>query len=959
MFAFNASSIESAQLHNRIGRFRRLGLIGLVYFSLAFAFHAPTLGIGGRLFGGGDGLFFGLPSKIFSRTLSPWNPLVQLGQYSYANTQYQSFYPPGLLVMSALPNTVGYNLFILIHYALAGLFCFLYCRTLRISEYASFAGGLFFLCCGFMIAHKGHHTMLSAAVWLPFVLLFMERYAAERRTRDLAFAGLGIALSVLAGFPQVTLYSMIIAGPYLFFRIVPRTGESLLRRMAHAGVAVSVVSSLAILLSSLQLLAAVEILPFITRETLTYQMFSANHFPWYHIFTFAVPNVFGGFNSVPVYSQELAVVETYAYLGLAPLVLSVLAVLRLWRRSRILWFWMGTAIVALVLSCGLGPVQYVLFRVPIYNLFRAPTRHMFEVDFALCILAAMGMDQLFGTAPLQSLRKSVRHAIVIAGFGLLGVFGFAAAMRYGALLLLRPGLARLDDLVVNAYCTLGQAKQIILSNIRLTQPTILCPVIFAVVTLGFLYLSTKARYARIAKVVLLGAFLGDTWSIYHTLYDNPDTRPAYAPRSRPEIAFLMDRGFDRVHFRMLPVDLAPFYDHPLLSMMYGIGTVNDYSPIWLKRYQRLGGFRGDGLPSPSMLLRPWVVSMTSAQYLLASDFVMVKLLRAASDSPDGPTSPVPMPSQSCASLLCTGATVNADTITLQPPAGLPYATVNFPLQFQRSVDYRITFEARADGPPDGPLLMDLYDYEPGRVIYDDPVQDRTIPVVTRSYVPYTVWISSGPAAPARGFVRFVTQSHTPLSIRNVGIAVADRAGTNAYDEVFTTAEGVKVFYNRNAASRFRFAAEAIPARDADEALALVMRPRHNQSGPVIVEGLAHATKFAQGRILSENVQNTAMKWSVETEGDSLFVVGDSWLPGWSAVVDGRPAQIRIVDGCFRGVSIVGKGRHSIEMRFWPKSLALGLVTTPVGILAGLLMIFPVGRFRRFRQDPPADLRQQI
>ena len=55
--------------------------------------------------------------------------------------------------------------------------------------------------CGFMTAHKCHEYILSAAVWLPLTLHFIHRYAERLRIRDLGYAAVPVALSILAGFP--------------------------------------------------------------------------------------------------------------------------------------------------------------------------------------------------------------------------------------------------------------------------------------------------------------------------------------------------------------------------------------------------------------------------------------------------------------------------------------------------------------------------------------------------------------------------------------------------------------------------------------------------------------------------------------------------------------------------------------------------------------------------------------
>ena len=79
------------------------------------------------------------------------------------------------------------------------------------------------------------------------------------------------------------------------------------------------------------------------------------------------------------------IVEIYSYVGVLPIALCALALRRRWRRSSMVWFSAGTVGGALLLTFAFPIVQSVLFHLPVYNLFRAPSRHLFEVDFALCV----------------------------------------------------------------------------------------------------------------------------------------------------------------------------------------------------------------------------------------------------------------------------------------------------------------------------------------------------------------------------------------------------------------------------------------------------------------------------------------------------------------------------------------------------------------------------------------------
>src|SRR5271166_3942123 len=123
----------------------RLAAIALLYLLIAWAFHAGAINAFTNLIGGGDGFIQGLASKTFATSFSSWNPYVQSGKFVYADVLYQSFYPPSLLILSIFPNTFGFNLYLLVHYALAGLFTYQYLGSLRLTTYSALVGGLIFM----------------------------------------------------------------------------------------------------------------------------------------------------------------------------------------------------------------------------------------------------------------------------------------------------------------------------------------------------------------------------------------------------------------------------------------------------------------------------------------------------------------------------------------------------------------------------------------------------------------------------------------------------------------------------------------------------------------------------------------------------------------------------------------------------------------------------------------------
>ncbi len=75
----------------------------------------------------------------------------------------------------------------------------------------------------------------------------------------------------------------------------------------------------------------------------------------------------------------------------------------------------------------------------------------------------------------------------------------------------------------------------------------------------------------------------------------------------------------------------------------------------------------------------------------------------------------------------------------------------------------------------------------------------------------------------------------------------------------------------------------------------------------------------------------------DSDAPALLVVTDTWFPGWRARVDGRPAELLRADHAFRAVALPA-GRHAIELRFVPRSVAVGAAVSAAAALGVLLLV---------------------
>jgi Bacterial membrane protein YfhO len=84
--------------------------------------------------------------------------------------------------------------------------------------------------------------------------------------------------------------------------------------------------------------------------------------------------------------------------------------------------------------------------------------------------------------------------------------------------------------------------------------------------------------------------------------------------------------------------------------------------------------------------------------------------------------------------------------------------------------------------------------------------------------------------------------------------------------------------------------------------------------------------------------HTRVEIRADLKTPGVLVLTDAWHPNWSVRIDGRPAELGRVNESFRGVALPA-GQHVIEMRYAPRTLALGQALSVLGlVLVGAIII---------------------
>jgi hypothetical protein len=402
------------------GQLAALG--GLLLAHLLF-FWRPLLTSAQVPRGGGDLNSFFFPLHAFSARavqqgeLPLWNPHLFSGMPHLANYQAGLLYPPNWVAyLLARPFTYGaLEVMALSHYLVASLGAYALARvTFGTRRIPALVAGVVFPYSGFLVAHLGHYSMLSAAVWIPWIWLALERVVSRTSWRWAAVTAGFVFLLATGGHQQTVLYALAASAAWWLFWTVVCHGAPV--RELWAGLAVGrfppVASLWPVLRSPLAdalraslavgsgmalampvLLPSLELARRSVRAVrLSYEQateFSLQPVMLVHLL---LPKLFG--SNPTDYWGPFSSGEVWFYPGFVSLVLAGLSLALCRQPAR--WFLAAVGLVALLHAMGPAtPVHGWVYRfLPFADLLRVPARSLLYVDLAIALLAALGLNDL-------------------------------------------------------------------------------------------------------------------------------------------------------------------------------------------------------------------------------------------------------------------------------------------------------------------------------------------------------------------------------------------------------------------------------------------------------------------------------------------------------------------------------------------------------------------------------------
>lgn len=468
-----------------------------------------------------------------------WDPSRFLGVPFAADIPIGAFYPPNwLYAFGSVPmdSTIIWALTI----AASLLLTFWFLRILRLHPFAAAAGALVWTFSGFMLGWAGFDAFIASAVWLPMALVGLEHALHGRPRRGVPIAGLALALSVLGGHAQISLYVWLGAAVWAAVTILAAAvaarssgGHAVAAQLVRGCGLTGLAFVLAAGLAAPQILGAAEYARLIVRQKETYAAAVLYHLVPGDLATLLIPDYRGNSLAQNYMGFVGLYVESTIFAGVLAVPLGIAGLVH--RNRRVVVSFAVLTLVGLLGATG-TPLTRLLVLLPGLSRTREVTRLKVLLDFGLAGMVALGLDALLSR---QSLARWV--ALTVAA---------ACAAAIVVMVSTRAGTT-----VTAAYLTPRGLREL----------AILAAGILAVAIAG--HSLTLARAGGLALVALIGLDLWFYGFPFHPF--QPDT-PMYPPLAEtrslaaapgPRPRYVMSGG--------MPIPINS-------SMVYGLYSLNGY-----------------------------------------------------------------------------------------------------------------------------------------------------------------------------------------------------------------------------------------------------------------------------------------------------------------------------------------------------------------------------------------------
>lgn len=900
-----------------------------IFFLAAWhLFHFWPVATGQQAFAEGDINWLFLPIRtelaraLASGRLPLWSPGLQAGFPLFAEGEVAALYPLNLIAYRLFPVLFANSFVTLFSLVWASIGMYLLVRSFRLPIASALFAGFVFGSSGFVTAQISHMPHLAVAAWLPWLLLFQEKYWQANLEQDrnsivwFLVASGAIALQLLAGFPQIAFFNLIVytlAGliaPLLWRRAKAPPSEWFVVLKAGMPKAILMIVGSSILgagIAAVQLLPTYELVGLSIRgNDLSKLFFTSYSLDPGYLSQFLIP--FWKLGIPDAFNMEY-----WGYIGVLPILLALITPIL--RRDIRVWFWLILALLALVLALGGNtPLYDWFYYVPVFNRFRVPARFLFLFTFAGAFLAAIGIaeirNRLAGASGnMWSSRVPSLVVLVLIVGTVYQAYNQPVESWMEAWQLLPAGLL----LASLGLILLGLFRRV---DSSLWGSAVLALTIVDLAAFSAPFLSNLARMAppsdmvQVPRTVLA---MDNADPNYRVIVDkHPYTSGAIRASLWTNLPLLYDKQGVKSYLPSLAIQRNDRYVQEMSLPMRNLMNIRYY----LLPLEVFAG--GESLPPPFDESEPYG-GLTLGLLAEQPEIPPTRVAHLEVTSYTDQTADLPNGTMA-GEILLRLASGESKTLAIrlgydtadwafdglgkigEVKHGKPSSALRFPA-YLKSVGQ--TF--------DGHKYVTRYD------LANDAVPPTVVGVGVRSLLP-----GAGLTIERISLIDDAGRTVSLASLlRRQDLALAFRSHTAAMWE------------NLDVLPRAFLVHQTLVTPD-NEALAKMQSPDFRPDRVVVLGdavpmgSLSAPVDAAQERVVITDYEPERVIVQVDAKQAGYLILTDSWYPGWSAKVDGTETPIHRADYIFRAVPL-SPGVHTVQFEYHPASLVWGTVISVISI----------------------------
>lgn len=496
-------------------------------------------------------------------SLPLWNPYSFSGTPLLANFQSASFYPLNLVFL-IVPFHISWTIYILAGPVFAGIFMFAYLNNLKLKREASILGSLIFAFSGFSVAWMEWGNVLNVALWLPLILLSIDKLFKSNKAPSVAASKwawiylISLCCSFFAGHLQVFFYVFLLESLYIVFRWFEN------KRRMRSVLTFATLNVFFIILTFIQWYPTLQFILLSARGVDVVGYKAEGWFiPWQNLVQFIVPDFFGNPTTLN-YTGIWNYAEFIGYIGIAPLIFALYSIFFRRDKNSLFFTFIALLCFAMALPSPISKIPFIL-HIPFIETAQ-PTRLIFLIDFSLAVLVGMGYDFY------SRQKKGIIYLFMLSSVIFIGIWVF---VLFGSF-----GIMYQEDLVV--------------ARKNLFLPTALFMSVFVVFFIARLFHNLKSN--MFDKAIFIVLFLIISFDLIRFGWKfEAFTKKEYLFPESPVISYLKRQSGQ---FRVMSAASEIF--PPNFSAFYRIQTTDGYDPLYLMRYAELSAAYSRNKPDISV-----------------------------------------------------------------------------------------------------------------------------------------------------------------------------------------------------------------------------------------------------------------------------------------------------------------------------------------------------------------------